>query len=133
MTTSRIMVRIDAGAHVAQDTVDALTRELLAALNEQSGFRMAELATEPAEAGAKVGVETVMIGDLVLFGGELTKKTAGKVVDAFCEWLNSVHKRFKDPVYVTIPTPNGGTLTIASNQSKDEVLNALRVWVEAPD
>ena len=132
MNTAENMLKIDVDASVSQETLDAMTRELLDNLNEYCGEPVAELATEPTPEGAKAGVETFIIGTLLLFGDEIKKKLIGKIADAILDWLRTTAKRLKDPVRVTLTTPNG-TIEIESNLSKDEVLQQLRRWVEAPE
>ena len=132
MNTTENMLTIDVGAGVSQKTLDAMTRELLDNLNDYCGEPVAAFATEPTPEGAKAGVETAIIGALFLFGGEIQKKLIGKIADAVWEWLCAVKRRLSAPVRVALETPNG-TIEITSNLSKDEVLQQLRRWVEAPD
>ena len=132
MNTTENLLKIDVGAGVSQETLDAMTRELLDSLNEYCGEPVAALATEPTTEGAKAGVETAMIGALFLLGGEIQKKLIGKIADAVWEWLCAVKRRLSAPVRVVLETPNG-VIEITSNLSKDEVLQQLRRWVEAPE
>ncbi len=132
MAASKQIVKIETGAGVAQETLDAMTRELLDNINEYCGEPVAALATEPTPEGAKAGVETAMIGALLLFGGEIQKKLIGKIADAIWEWLCAVKRRLSAPVRVTLETPNG-VIEITSNLSKDDVLQQLRRWVESPE
>ena len=132
MAASKRMMKIEAGASVAQETLDVMTRELMVNINEYCGEPVAEFATEPATEGAKSGVETAILGALFLFGGEIQKKLIGKIADAIWEWLCAVKRRLSAPVRVVLETPNGA-IEITSNLSKDEVLQQLRRWVESPE
>ena len=132
MNTTENLLKIDVGAGVSQETLDAMTRELLDNLNDYCGEPVAAFATEPTPEGAKAGVETAIIGALFLFGGEIQKKLIGKIADAVWEWLCAVKRRLSAPVRVVLETPNG-VIEITSNLSKDEVLQQLRRWVEAPE
>ncbi|GAK53566.1 hypothetical protein U14_04832 [Candidatus Moduliflexus flocculans] len=133
MINSREMIlKVDVGAGVSQETLDAMTRELVENLNAYCGEPVAACATEPATEGAKAGVETAILGAVFLFGGEIQKKLIGKIADAVWEWLCATKRRLSAPVRVVLETPNG-RIEITSNVSKDEVLHQLRRWVEAPE
>ena len=132
MNSTETILKINAGASVSQETLDAMTRELLENINDYCGEPVAAFATEPATEGAKAGVDTAIIGALFLFGGEIQKKLIGKIADAVWEWLCTMKRRLSAPVIVVIETPNGN-IEITSNLSKDEMLQQLRRWVEAPE
>jgi len=132
MTASQQIIKIETGAGVSQETLDAMTRELLENINDYCGEPVAAFATEPAAEGAKAGVETAILGALFLFGGEIQKKLIGKIADAVWNWLCAMKKRLSAPVRVVLDTPNGA-IEITSNLSKDEVLQQLRRWVESPE
>lgn len=132
MAASKRMIKIEAGASVAQETLDAMTHELMASINDYCGEPVAEFATEPAAEGAKAGVETFIIGAVKILGAKLSEKLIGKIADAVWDWLCAVKKRLSAPVRVVLETPNG-VIEITSNLSKDEVLQQLRRWVEAPE
>ena len=130
MAAPRIMLKIDAGTGVSDETLDQMTQELLRELTVQE--IAAQPGAQPAPSGAKAGVDAALIGAIVLLGNELSKKLISKMADAIWEWGRSVHKRLKSPVYLNIQT-DSGAVEITSNLSKDEMLNALRRFVESPE
>ncbi|GAK53550.1 hypothetical protein U14_04816 [Candidatus Moduliflexus flocculans] len=132
MNTTETMLKIDAGAGVSQETLDAMTRELVESINDYCGEPVAACATEPTQDGAKAGIETIITGVLKILGAKLSEKLLGKITDAVWDWLRATAKRFSAPVRVVLETPNG-RIEITSNVSKDEVLHQLRRWVEAPE
>lgn len=133
MTERDFTLTIDAGPDVAATTVDQITRELLETIHEHCGAESAGLATRPAPAGAKAGLESAVVGALVVYAGKKLGDTLlSELGKALWNWLKQMHARFKTPVRVTIPGPNG-TITITSDLPMDEMFRRLSDWVETPE